>query len=446
MYGVDEIKLAKGIHIAHINIRSITNKWEIFKTQFVDSNLHVLGLSETWLNGKLPNELYRLSQHYTLIRNDRNWRDEGQKEIKKGGGVALYVANTLSFSDIDFSHMNISNKDIEIQWISIQLPNSKTIVVGNIYRPPQGNMENFTQVLENALLNIDLSKNEIYLMGDLNVDMLDKKNSSTKKLIDCTKPFGLRQLIKTPTRYSENKNSILDVIFTNSDFICNTGVCDVHLSDHQMVLTTRKKEKIKKQKCNFTGRNYKNYNKDIFQVEVQNADWTAYDNETTVTGKWTELLNIVNTIIDIMCPIKVYRVKQEKEKWITPALLVLIKDKDHALKLAKKRNDPELWKVAKTIRNRCTKRLRQARADFIKENLDNNMGNSKKFWKNIQEVLPNKKLKSNNTINLFDGEKNEIVDPNHVANYINTFFTGIGPKLQMFWNGGTSRTRVKQSP
>ena len=87
MYGLDEIKLAKGIHIAHINIKSITNKWENFKTQFVNSNLHVLGLSETWLNGKLPNELYRLSQHYTLIRIDKNWR-------------ALYHTNHIYFQGL----------------------------------------------------------------------------------------------------------------------------------------------------------------------------------------------------------------------------------------------------------------------------------------------------------------------------------------------------------
>ena len=116
----------------------------------------------------------------------------------------------------------------------------------------------------------------------------------------------------------------------------------------------------------------------------------------------------------IICPIKVFRVKQEKEQWITPPLLELIKDKDYAMKLAKMRGDPELWKIAKTLRNRCTKRLRVARAEFIKEKLNNNMGDSKKFWKSIQEVLPNKKSKSKNAFSLFDHEKNEIVDSDHI--------------------------------
>ena len=429
MYGLDDIKLAKGLHMAHINIRSITNKWELFQTQFSSSNLHVLGISETWLNDKLPSELYQLSNHYTLIRNDRSWRDEGYSTTKKGGGVALFMSSSLTFSDSDLSYLNTSNIDIEVQWVTIQQPNSKTIIIGNLYRPPQGNIDNFTRVLENVLSNIDLTKNEIYIMGDLNVDMLDKKNISTKKINDFIKPFGLRQLIKTPTRYSRDKNSMLDVIFTNSDVISNTGVCDVHLSDHQMILTTRKKAKIIKRKCTFTGRSYRNYDKDIFQTKLIDADWTLFDNEITVTGKWNELLKIIYDSIDNMCPVKVYRVKQDKEKWITPPLLELIKDKDYAMKIAKRRGDPELWKIAKTLRNRCTKRLRKARADHIKENLDTNMGNSKKFWKNIQEVLPNRKSKFKNSFTLFDSEKNEIVGSDDTANFINAFFTGIGPKL-----------------
>ena len=264
--------------------------------------------------------------------------------------------------------------------------------------------------------------------------MLDKKNSSTKKVIELIKPYGLRQLIKSPTRYSNDKNSLIDVIFTNSDFISNSGVSDVNLSDHQLILTTRKKAKIKKVKCTFTGRSYRNYNRNVFQNEITNADWTLFNNEPTVKGKWKEMLNIIYKSIDTMCPVKTFRVKQEKEQWITPPLLELIKDKDNAMKRAKRRNDPELWKIAKSLRNRCTKRLRQARADFIKESLDNNMGNSKKFWKNIQEVLPNKNSNSSGSFCLFDTGKNEMIDPGDTANYINEFFTNIGPKLAQQYN------------
>ena len=110
MYGIDEIKNSKGMHMAHLNIRSLTNKWENFKAHFMNKNLHVLGLSETWLNDKLPNDLFELTNCYQFYRNDRSWRDNNSNFIKKGGGVGLFVDSSLYSSDSEFARLNCSNR------------------------------------------------------------------------------------------------------------------------------------------------------------------------------------------------------------------------------------------------------------------------------------------------------------------------------------------------
>ena len=420
--------MAKGIHIAHLNIRSLVNKWEVFKTQLMSGDLHVVTLSETWLNDKIPNSILDLSKDYTFIRNDRQWSEEGHNEPKKGGAVAMYIKNTLNYSATDYNHWNTSNRNIESQWVKITLPNSKPIIIGNIYRPPQGSIENFVQVLDDVFSQIDLSKFEIYLLGDMNIDMSDKKSEAYTKIMNAIKPQGLCQLIRHPTRYSNTKNSILDLCITNSDFIKRSGVCDINLSDHQMILITRKKAKITKSKCSFVGRSYRNYVKNNFQDSIIDADWTNYNNERTVSGKWSQFVKIVRNIIDVTCPLKSFNIKQVKEPWITPPLIELIKDKDMAIKQAKKGNDPVLWRNAKQLRNTCTNRLRKARADYIKENLENNIGNSKKFWKNIQDVLPSKKGKAKGNFDLHD-ENDKNIASERVADFINNFFVNIGPNL-----------------
>ena len=48
MYELGEIKNSKGMHMVHFNIRSLTNKWENFKANFKDKNIHVLGISTTY--------------------------------------------------------------------------------------------------------------------------------------------------------------------------------------------------------------------------------------------------------------------------------------------------------------------------------------------------------------------------------------------------------------
>ena len=429
MYGLNDIKEAKGIHIAHINVRSIANKWELLKINFMSANLHVLGLSETWLNGGLPNELYTLSNDYTLLRNDRSWLDDSGSQIKKGGGVAMYIKKNLDFSETSHSHLNTSNVNLESQWISIKQKNSKLILLGNVYRPPQGNIDAFIHVLETILSSLDLSKIELYIMGDINIDFNDKKNVSTKKIISSIKPYGLNQIIKNTTRYSRDKDSLIDVFITNSNCISNSGVCDVNISDHQMILLTRKRIRTRKRKCTFMGRSYRKYNKNEFQDRLRDADWESFDSSNDVTTKWDILIKMINVIIDVKCPLKCYKAKQEKEPWITPPLLELIKDKDNALKKAKRKKDETLWKEAKRLRNDCTKRLRNARADYIKENLENNQGNPKKFWKNIQNILPNKKKKSTVTFDLYNSKADKQVDNKQTADFINDFFVSIGPNL-----------------
>ena len=187
--------------------------------------------------------------------------------------------------------------------------------------------------------------------------------------------------------------------------------------------------KSQKNKSTFIGRSYRNYNKEIFQNEIANANWNDYNNEQTVKGKWEQFIHIISNKIDIYCPLKEFKIKQQKEPWITAPLIELIKDKDYAMKLAKKRRDPNLWAEAKRLTNICTNRLRKARADYIKENLENDFGNSKNFWKNIQNVLPNKKKKSAGNFDLYDNTNNKDISNDETANYINNFFVNIGPNL-----------------
>ena len=283
--------------------------------------------------------------------------------------------------------------------------------------------------MDDTLSNLNLTKVELILMGDFNIDVLDTKNHATKKLIELSKQYGLRQkIIKEPTRYTETKSSCIDHGITNSDIISHVGTTNVNISDHQMIMLTRKQLKNFKKRCDFYGRSYRNDNKIDFQCRLQETQWDEFDMANNVSEKWNLLVHKISQELDTTCPIKKFKIQQEKEPWITPELIELIKDKDRALKTAKKRKDPELWIVAKRLRNTCTRRLRQARADFISENLNNNAGCPKKFWQNIQGLLPSKKTGVSD-IHLIDDNTKEEVPHEWTASYINEYFVNIGPTL-----------------
>ena len=72
-----------------------------------------------------------------------------------------------------FADHNCSSIDLESQWISINQPHSKQLIIGNIYRPPQGNIETFIEKMDFILSSFNLNRVEIIVMGDFDIDMRD---------------------------------------------------------------------------------------------------------------------------------------------------------------------------------------------------------------------------------------------------------------------------------
>ena len=259
----------------HLNIRSLysKNKFDMFKQQMSTSNLGVICVSETWLKQAMPSNIINIP-NYTITRLDRSWEENGN--IKKGGGLCMYINNNINFQDINLSPLNLSSIDIEIHWITIKLPNVREIVIGNVYRPPQGNLKSFYKHLNFCLDNLCSKNNrDIFIMGDVNINISKVTNKDSKDLINVFNSFGLKQLIKDTTRYGR-RNSCIDLIFTTSDYISDSGTMDLNFSDHQAVYVSRKKRKIEKKKISFKGRSYKNYNKEIFQDNLVNYNWRTF--------------------------------------------------------------------------------------------------------------------------------------------------------------------------
>ena len=134
----------------------------------------------------------------------------------------------------------------------------------------------------------------------------------------------------------------------------------------------------------------------------------------------------MTNVINQMCPLKKFKVKTVLEPWITNELLEQIKDKDLALKRAKRSKRQDHWTEARTLRNNCLQDVRKAKADFICEKLDENISDSNKFWGTINSILPGKK-NSSHDISLLN--ENVEVHKEEIPNYMNNYFSKIGSSL-----------------
>ena len=153
---------------------------------------------------------------------------------------------------------------IEHVFFEILIPNVKPIAIGIFYRHPNGN--DFLNIFSNDFQQTDYKTNEIYLLGDFNINLLQngkfilKENQSCKlkkfqfclskqiefRQIEFCRTVSLTGIIKEPTRITCSTSSLLDHILTNSsEKVSQKELIDVGISDHQLIYCARKIKRIK---------------------------------------------------------------------------------------------------------------------------------------------------------------------------------------------------------
>ena len=212
---------------------------------------------------------------YSIVRNDRN---------RKGGGVACYIR-----SNICYSRRTCLSDNLENIFIDLLFPKAKPIYVGILYKPPSQ-----TQFLEQMVTEFESLElnNELYILGDFNIDLLFNGNcilNKTHKIKNHFKDFspeikkynefcsiyGFKQLINCPTRITCNTSTLIDHILTNAqDNFSEPCVINTAISDHNMIYCTKK---ILKARCNKhneqTFRSLRNYSVDVYKQALERASF-----------------------------------------------------------------------------------------------------------------------------------------------------------------------------
>ena len=150
-----ELLKTRGLHFCHLNVNSSLSKIDELRDITIYIRLAILGITESKLDSSVTNAEVNING-YNIIRNDRN---------RTGGGVACYIKN-----DLCFNIKNIFSNSIEHVFFEILIPKVKPIAIGMFYRPPNAN--DFLNIFSNDFQQIDSKTNEIYLLGDFNINLL----------------------------------------------------------------------------------------------------------------------------------------------------------------------------------------------------------------------------------------------------------------------------------
>ena len=193
------------------------SKIEELRTLTLNTYISVLGITETKLDNTVSNEELKIDG-YNLLRSDRN---------KNGSGAACYIKNNIAHN-----RQSSVSESIENIVLDILLPKSKPITVGIIYRLP--NYVDFIDHFNNTLGKLRFQSNEIYLLGDFNINLFFEGHYVLKKKIKILKKAHLKhKLLKPP----------VETILAFGLNPTRSILCTVSLIDH---ILTNSKEKVER--------------------------------------------------------------------------------------------------------------------------------------------------------------------------------------------------------
>ena len=142
----------------HLNIRSAVKNLEKFENYL--SNLKhsfpIIAISESWIK-----------EHNADICNMHGYQSEHNIRLNKGGGgVSLFIKNDIEY--LVRQDLTIQNPSMEALFIELrngQIGNSRDMIIGVVYRPPDTEVVQFNELLSQTLSKIKGEKNVISTWG-----------------------------------------------------------------------------------------------------------------------------------------------------------------------------------------------------------------------------------------------------------------------------------------
>ena len=208
--------------------------------------------------------------------------------------------------------------------------------------------------------------------------------------------------------------------------VASTGPIDINISDHLPVYVVRKRIKKGLVAADFMGRSYRRYNKEDMLKHMKELNWDEFFTCIVPEKAWKFFYEHFTKYLDLKCPIKRNIFKKDKPEWLTPEVAQLMRDRDLALRRAKRTKKPEDIEIAKFLKNRSNIKVKKSHDNHIKNQLIKYAKDPKKFWEELKKLLP--KASKSSSLNLKDSDGSDITSSD-AAKHINDYFANIGKNL-----------------
>ena len=260
-----------------LNIQSLPAKYNEFSEHVNTLCMNNCGpdiicLQETW---RIQDSSHFILREYSELHVKSRFN-------KQGGGVGLFFKKQVKFKILPEKSVFV-DQILETLVAEFFLPSGKKAVVASIYRPGSNHptlsqTEQFSQSMEllaNLLNDLSSIYDEMFIFGDLNIDVLKYNNcKSASEYVDLLFSFGLLQTVSKPTRCTFNTATLIDhsIILPKKNTVENILLVN-KISDHFPVLLFLHSNSRTKVEKEFSSRNLTDDNVNKFKVALRDFNW-----------------------------------------------------------------------------------------------------------------------------------------------------------------------------
>ena len=380
-----------------------------------------IGIAETNTSPSLCH-LYQISDYISYYQDT-------YPDKHKGTGVALYLHNSLNAKVIN----NISHTTGNLESLFITITNTETpITIGVIYRPPNGDYNEFLKELE--ITKDLLPQHPVYIMGDYNIDLHMENCSMVNRFEDTILTSNLSPLISiyTHDRINSRRSCIDNILTNNLDNVIFSGTITESISDHKPVFQLSS-HTITQPK---TTKNVQYYDYSKSNVELFCKNLSSSAQRENLSHSFTQFSQTYQHCLDEACKLKKPKTtkrNQDNNPWFCPSIGNSIKTKEKLYKKwtrTRTTTNPDgnltLYTDYSTYRQRLKHIIKFAKSKYYCGKIAENEGDSKKTWKIINQLRGknNRAMKPQFVINNV-----RIMERRIIANSFNTYFTSLASNL-----------------
>ena len=290
--------------MCYLNVQSVKNKTSFLNDFILTNSFDIFALCETWLGTDVDDACIQelLPSGYTIKHVPR--------QDRPGGGVAIiHKSNIKVKQDTKLEHY------AQFECMKCIISNQQTnITLFVCYRPPPSTSNRLTTtdfLTEwcQFLCEHSVDKQELVIVGDMNIHMDDVTNLNTRQYVQSLQANSLQSHINQPTHYkghtldvliSRDTSDIIGEVTVNDIGLCNNNGKEIH--DHYAITCTINHQTTHEQFKLVSYRMYRNIDTNRFCYDIIHSPQL-----NDLNGSVDELANRYITglqnLVDIHAPV-----------------------------------------------------------------------------------------------------------------------------------------------